>query len=108
MPNPSTEQSELEQQYDRALQLFNNPRLAKFTREQALREARRLAAELGIDGPPPVNGRPAQRQLNEPIFTFSSDEREVLVAALSCWRGDYSRTAEQADIAAALERRLTK
>lgn len=59
MPNPSTMQAATETDYHYASAQAHNLRRSKSDREQWLREARRLAAELGIEGPPPINGRPA-------------------------------------------------
>lgn len=57
MPNPSTIAEGLQGEYDDAVALSQNLSLSKASREQALGIARRLAEQLGIEGPGPVNAR---------------------------------------------------
>jgi DNA-binding NarL/FixJ family response regulator len=82
MPNPSTITAELEQEYKRALARAATLSLSKSAREEHLREARRLAAELGIEGPPPINGRPAQSQAQVHRLELTSEQLRMTQRAL--------------------------
>jgi hypothetical protein len=65
MPNPSTITADLLDQFEAAVERSQDLRFGKETREINLRRARELAAELGIEGPPPINGRPAQPEVQQ-------------------------------------------
>jgi hypothetical protein len=77
MPNPSTEMSRLEEQYTKHEALSRDLSLSKSTREAHLQAARRLAAELGIDGPPNYNGRSPQTAEDKVSFTIHLSSREL-------------------------------
>jgi hypothetical protein len=72
----------LSEAYEEACDNANDLHFSKATREGALREARRLAEELGIEGPPPINGRSAARLYVAKDIKLSSIERSLLIDAL--------------------------
>lgn len=82
MPNPSTIALDLTEQYERAVNGYENLSLSKGSREAYLAEARRLAAELGIEGPPNYNGRPAQRRFTTTATQLGTVERNIIVTGL--------------------------
>jgi hypothetical protein len=82
MPNPSTISTALEMDYEIELARSQNFRLPKEARENSLRRARRMAAELGIEGPPPINGRPAQSQAQVHRLELTSEQLRMTLRAL--------------------------
>lgn len=90
MPNPSTITAELEQEYYNAIARADDLTASKASREQALREARALATELGIEGPPAVNGRSGYVTSDQ-----LSAEREQLQARIDQIDRELEDRAEQ-------------
>lgn len=103
MPSASEMQRSLSEQYEEACDRANNLSLGKHSREQALREARSLAEELGIEGPPPVNGRPAGEQKQDDERSYDKLKQKLAESlreraeALGWYKKDGSFTQQGKD-----------
>lgn len=104
MPNPSTLRAEQEEQYALYVERANDLSLSKSSRNAYLAVARDLAAELGIDGPPAVNGREAQLQ----AATVNVDRElfELLVEAAELHADDVIEGYKQGYYEEGLSRQL--